>query len=138
MQWADELVEGAAEGFTDGVNGVIGSGATFTLFDGTLPADVTDPDDGTEIIVLDVPSPMFNYASGPDRMLLAAAMTDTTAVLGTMQYWRLKNSGGDVLMQGTAGTSGTDVDFTPTNVVSGTGALVSVSAFGFPLTTTIT
>jgi len=137
MQWADDLKEEAAAGFVDGVNGNVGSGATLVFFDGTLPADVTDPDDGTEIIALDCANPLFTFNSGTFSMQLVSALTDTTAVTGTMQYWRLKNSGGDVLMQGTSGTFGTDIVCSPSDTITGGGALVSVTAFTFPLTVTV-
>jgi len=136
MQWSDDFIDAVAEAFSDGCNTTLGSGGTLEFFDGTLPANTTDPDDGTMLVSCTAGDPNWNFANAPTRMLLAGALGGSSTGAGLMTYFRLKNSGGDVLMQGTCGVLTEDFVWTPTATFGGAGEFVFVSGFNFLLTVT--
>ena len=97
------------------------------LYDGTPPANASAALSGNTLLAtLTFASDAFgDSASG---VATAAAITsDTTAdATGTATFFRLWKSDNTVMLQGTAGTSGTDLILNTASIVAG--AVVAVSS----------
>lgn len=91
------------------INSLAGAGAVLQAWDGTPPATIGDADSGSMIVECACSNPVFGAVSG--GITSANTITDDSDTgAGTVTYWRLKNSGGTVVLQWTEG-----VDFITDN-----------------------
>lgn len=86
----------------EAVNTICGSAAVLQGWTGTPPADITDPDDGSQIINIALNNPAFGTVSSMTQNLNGST-DDTDTEAGTVTYWRLKTSGGTTVFQWTEG-----------------------------------
>lgn len=82
------------------------STATLTIRTGSAPAATTDGDSGTLLATNTFSDPAFGVAAG--GVITASAITDDADIdaTGTAAHFRIKDSDGLVVAQGTVGTTG--------------------------------
>jgi len=121
MIWRDSLADLIAFEIGTQMNAMFDAGSTLELFTGSAPASIDDADSGTLIISLTlndppfVPSGSFPYKAEMD----VTGMNGSNVGTGTIGYFRLKTNAGAVQCQGSCGPSGSDINFAPNAVVSG-------------------
>lgn len=108
MKVATLLLNAMADLFDDYCNAGAGA-ATLQIRTGAAPANTTDGDSGTLLSTNTFSDPAFGAASG--GVITASAITDDSDIdaTGTAAHFRIKDSNGLVVAQGTVGTSGTDI-----------------------------
>lgn len=102
-------------------------GGTLVIYSGTAPAGPNEALSGNTALVT------FTFSAGTAQgapsggvMNLAfAATTVTVAASGTGTFFRVLNSGGTALIQGTVGTSGSDWNWTSVGFTSGDAASIT-------------
>lgn len=94
----------------DAIETAIGTTPTLEVFTGTAPALTTDADTGTKLWSEPLPSDWANAASGGTKTLLGTWQANAIAT-GTPGHYRLKSSGGTVMMQGTSGVGSGELQF---------------------------
>lgn len=100
------------------LNTDIGSSAQIKIYTGTPPSTVATAFTGTLLVTLTGNAGGFGTASA--AQLTASAITAANAVAtGTAGYFRIATSGGTDVVQGTIGTSGTDLTINNTSIASG-------------------
>jgi hypothetical protein len=109
MQLSDAVTADAQDAYGTSFNTVMTPVCVLEFFDGTLPADTTDPDDGTMVVSCDLSDPPGTMTTAL-QYTFDAISVGTAVANGTVSYWRLKDSGGTVHMQGTVGLTGTDIE----------------------------
>jgi hypothetical protein len=94
--------------------------AYLLIYNGAAPANCGTASSGTLLASLPCSNP---FGAGPSGGVLTASTITTTNAgnTGTAGYWRLctSSAGTTVVAQGTCGTSGADLNFTSTSLVSG-------------------
>lgn len=117
----------ACDAVVDLIDGGSGAG-TIEIRTGPAPTNTTDADSGTLLATLTFSDPAFGAASS--GVATASAITSDTSVdaSGTAAHFRIKDSTGTVIAQGTVGTSGADINFnTVTFVAGGVAAITSMT-----------
>ena len=99
----------AADGIVDLIDGGSGAG-TCEVRTGSAPTNTTDSDSGTLLATATFSDPAFGAASS--GVATASSITGDSSVdaTGTPAHLRVKDSNGVVIMQGTAGASGQDMN----------------------------
>jgi len=94
----------------DAIESTIGASAILRIRSGSLPANCAATDSGTVLAALTLPSDWMAAASSGSKAL-AGTWQDTSAdATGTAAHFRIYDSGGSTChIQGTVGTSGTDM-----------------------------
>lgn len=114
------------------LNTDIGANAQIIIYTGTAPANVATAPTGTLLVQFAGNAGGFGTASS--GVLTASAVANVTAAAtGTAGYFRINTSGGTAVLQGTCGTSGTDMILTNTSINSGqtcTFTSMTITAFG--------
>ncbi len=119
----------AATAHLDNLDTLLGTGATLTIYAGTVPANCAAAA-GTALAVMTAAGQMFAAATSVDNteatMDLTGALSDTSAdATGTAAYFRLATSGGTVVHQGTVDTAGADLNLSTTSITLGDTVTVS-------------
>lgn len=93
-----------------------GTGAKINIYQGTQPATANDAiTTQTLIVTLTVPGVFGTDTNG--TLTLGSVTTGTASSGGTMQFFRITQSNGTtVVMDGSVGTSGADMNFDTTTV----------------------
>lgn len=100
--------------------------ATIEIRTGSPPANCAASDTGTLLGTLTCSDPMFG-AAGSGSITASAIADDATAdATGTPGHFRLKDSNGTCVMQGTSGVGSGDLPFDSSIAAGGT---ISISAF---------
>lgn len=114
------------------LNTDIGASAQIIIYTGSAPANVATAPTGTLLVQFAGNAGGFGSASA--GVLTASAIANATASgTGTAGYFRINTSGGTAVVQGTCGTSGTDMILTNTSINSGQTCSISsitVTAYG--------
>jgi hypothetical protein len=99
------------------LNTDIGTSALIKIYTGSPPSNVATAFTGTLLVTLTGNAAGFGSASA--GALTASAITSGTAgAAGTAGYFRIATSGGTDVVQGTIGTSGTDLTINNTSIAS--------------------
>lgn len=117
----------ACDAVVDKIDEGAGAG-TIGIRTGSAPTNTTDADSGTLLATLTFSDPAFGAAS--TGVATASAITSDTNVdaSGTAAHFRIYDSDAEVHMQGSVGTSGSDINFnTVTFVAGGTAAISSLT-----------
>ena len=103
--------------FDDYCNAGAGA-AVLTIRTGTAPTETTDADSGTLLATHTMSDPAFG--GGAAGVITASAIADDSSIdaTGTAAHFRIKDSNGLVVAQGTVGTSGTDLVFNSVSFVA--------------------
>jgi len=129
MQISAALRDAAGQTFMDELNTALGGAGTLDFLDGTMPGQCEDPDDGFVVASCALDSPAWDvFVSGVAN---ANPISDSAgATAGTVSYWRFKDSGGVVAMQGTAGESSEEFVFDESTFANGDIARVNSFTLG--------
>lgn len=114
------------------LNSDIGINAQIILYSGAMPANVGTAASGT--LLVQFAGNAGGFGSVTSGVLTAAAVAGVTAAAsGTAGYFRINTSGGTAVLQGTCGTSGTDMILSNTSINTGQSCSftsLTVTAFG--------
>lgn len=118
--FADALLAHDATAAQSAVADQIGGG-TLVAYSGTAPAGPNEALSGNTALAT------FTFSAGSAQGtpsagvmdLVFSATTVTAAATGAATFFRVLNSGGTALIQGTIGTSGADWNLTSTSITSG-------------------
>lgn len=114
------------------LNTDIGTNAQIIIYTGTIPANVGTAPTGTLLVQFAGNATSFGTAAA--AVLTANAVAGVNASgTGVAGYFRINTSAGTAVVQGTVGTSGTDMIVTNTNIATGqacTFTSLTVTAFG--------
>lgn len=108
------------------------AGGTITVFTGSAPTHCSDADTGTALSINTFSATAFGAASS--GVITANAITDETdiAANGTAGYWRIKDSDGNVVAQGSVATSGADMTVNTTTFVQHGRVIISACTVTCP------
>lgn len=104
VQFSDDV----RNGMLDAVETVIGTAPTLEIRSGAQPATCATADSGTVLATLTLPSDWMANAGSAAKAKLGTWQDLLADASGTPGHWRIK-AGGACKMQGSAGTSGTDM-----------------------------
>jgi hypothetical protein len=105
----------------DQIETVLGTSAVLKIRTGAAPANVATADSGTVLATINLASDWASAASAGAKAFSGLPVSDTSAdATGTGAHWRLYQSDGTTAhMQGTYGTSGTDIVGDSTSFTAG-------------------
>lgn len=129
----------AAKAALDAVTALVNGGGTGHLYirSGAQPTKTTDADSGTLGATLTMSATAFPSSTSATSDGLATATansitSDTNAAASiTAAHFRIKSGAGTVILQGTVGTSGCDLNFNTTTITAGD--TVAVTSFKITL-----
>lgn len=101
---------------------------------GSAPTNTTDADSGTLLATLPLSSTSFGAASSGTATANTITSDSNVDASGTAAHFRIKNNAGTVIIQGTVGTSGADMNFNTTSFVAGGVASISSGTITQPAT----
>jgi len=94
----------------DAIETAIGTSAILKIRSGSVPATCATADSGTVLATLNLPSDWMAAASSGAKALSGTWQDTSADATGTAAHFRIYDSGGSTChLQGTAGTSGTDM-----------------------------
>jgi hypothetical protein len=106
--------------YMDAITTAVGSSGLIRIYAGTAPADVGTAITSQTLLATLPCSATFAAAASGGVLTLNAVTDDSSAdATGTASFFRICTSGGTAVVQGTVGTSGTDMTINTTSVVSG-------------------
>jgi len=112
----------------DAITTAIGGSALLRIYSGTAPANVgTALSSNTQLAELTCNATFAPSASGGVLTLNSITQDSSADATGTATFFRILTSGGTAVMQGTVGTTGSDLNLNTTAISSG--AAVSVTSF---------
>ncbi len=131
LQISTNARNGACDAIVDLVDAGAGAGS-LQIRTGSPPANPAAADTGTLLATLPMSDPAFGSAA--TGVATANAITSDTAVdnSGTAGHFRIKDSNGNVVMQGTVGTSSADLIFDSVTFVAGGTAAISAFTVTVP------
>ena len=104
----------------DAVETAIGTSAILRIRSGAAPAHCGTADSGTVLATINLPSDWMAAASGGTKALSGTWQDAAADATGTAAHFRVYDSGGTVChMQGTVGTSATDMIVDSTSFTAG-------------------
>lgn len=102
-----------------------GTGAIIHLYDGTQPANANTAASGTLLVTMAISGSFGTDSNG--TLTLGSVTSGTAVASGTAGYFRItKSDDTTVVMDGSVGTSGADMNLNTTTVASG--QTVSITA----------
>ena len=115
------------------LNTDIGTSAQIIIYSGTEPVNVAASLTGTTALV-QFAGNVGGFGAVASGVLTASAVANATAsATGTASFFRINTSGGTAVIQGTCGTSGTDIVLTNTSINTSqicTFSSMTITAFG--------
>jgi hypothetical protein len=112
----------------DAIETTTGTSAILKIRTGSAPSTCADADSGTVLATLNLPSDWMSAASGGVKTKNGTWEDTSADATGTAAHFRLyKSDGTTCVMQGTVGTSGSDMTVLSTSFTSG--QPFTVSAF---------
>ena len=104
----------------DTIESTIGASAILRIRSGAVPASCATADAGTVLATITVPADWAAAASAGSKTYLGTWQDASADATGTAAHFRLYDSGGTVChMQGTVGTSATDMIVDSVNFTAG-------------------
>ena len=117
----------------DSIETAIGVSAVLKIRSGAAPADVATADSGTVLATLTLPSDWMNAASGGTKTLLGTWQDASADATGTAGHFRIYASDGTTKhIQGTVGTSATDMIVDSTSFTAGQAFTISTFTLTAP------
>ena len=111
----------------DAIETTVGTSANLYIRTGSAPADCATADSGSLLATLALPSDWMAAASSGSKAK-SGTWSVAASGTGTAAHFRIKDSGGSTChIQGTVGTSGTDMIIDNTSIASG--QTITVSTF---------
>jgi hypothetical protein len=114
----------------DEITAAIGASGLLRIYDGTPPASVNDALSGNTQLSENALSATSAPAASGGVLTFNAIADDTSAdATGTAAFFRILTSGAAAVVQGTVGTSGSDINFDSVSFVAG--GTVSITSLAF-------
>jgi hypothetical protein len=113
----------------DGITTAAGNGGAIKIYSGSQPADANTALSSQTLLATLTCNATFAASASGGQLTLNAITSDTNAAAtGTAAFFRmLKSDGTTVVMDGSVGTSGADLNLNTTSIVSG--ATVAITSF---------
>lgn len=112
----------------DQISTAVGSGGKINIYSGTAPANVGTALSGNTLLAELTVSGAFAGSASAGVLTVNSVTSDTSAnATGTATFFRVLTSADSAVIQGTVGTSGSDLNLNSTALQSG--AQVSISSF---------
>lgn len=103
----------------DSIESTAGTAVKLRLYTGSVPANCAASEVGTLLVEMVLPSDWMNAASSASKTKLGT-WSGTAVATGTAAHFRIYDSAGTTChLQGTAGTSGTDMILDNTSIATG-------------------
>lgn len=121
-----------------GLNGYIGSGANIIIYAGTAPASARAALSGNTVLATLALSatPFSGFAddgSANEVATFGAITNAVAAATGTAVFWRIvKSDGTTVVMQGTCGVSGAELNLNTVNITTGSTVQITSGTVKLP------
>jgi len=133
---SNDAAKAACDAIVDLIDGGSGAG-TLAIYGGTPPADAdTAISDQTKLAELTFSATAFGAAADdtPGAIATAASITQDSSAdaTGTATFFRALDSDGNVIFQGSVGTSGEDLNLVTTSIVATQPVQVSSLTFSIP------
>jgi len=119
----------ARNAMADALCGLVDSGSHIYIRTGAAPTNPGDSDSGTLLATLAMNATAFAAASSGVATANSISSETNAPNSGTMGHYRIKNSSGVVVWQGTVGTSGAELNFDSITVTAG--GTVAITSFTF-------
>lgn len=117
----------------DTIESTIGTSAIIKIFTGAAPANCAAADSGTVLATVNLPSDWMSAAASASKAKLGTWEDTSADATGTAAHFRLYASDGTTChMQGTVGTSGTDMTVDNTSFASGQSFTISTFTLSDP------
>lgn len=117
----------------DQIETTVGVSAIIKIWTGAQPSTCATADSGTKLVEFDLASDWAAAASSGSKALSSTPISATAAATGTAGYFRLyESTAATCHMQGTVGTSGTDMIIDNTSITSGQTVQISSLSFSEP------
>jgi len=117
---AVQLSVAARNARLDSIETTIGTSAVMKIFSGSPPANCAAADTGTVLATLNLPSDWMAAASGGSKTLSGTWQDLSADNTGTAGHFRVYDNGVTTChIQGTVGTSGTDMTVNSTSFTAG-------------------
>lgn len=112
----------------DALTTSVGASGILKIYSGTPPANVGASLSGNTLLAQLTMNATFAPGASGGVLTLNSITTESAAdATGTATFFRMTTSGGTAKIQGTVGTSGSDLNLNTTSIVAG--AAVSVSSY---------
>lgn len=108
----------AADAVVDLVDAGAGAGV-IEIRTGAAPATANDADSGTLLATLTFSDPAFGAASSGVATASSITQDSSADATGTAGHFRVKDSNGNVVFQGSVGTSGAVMNLVTTSITAG-------------------
>jgi hypothetical protein len=127
LSYADALRHAMLDEITADIDSGAGAG-TLRIYDGSVPADADTALSGNTLLAqLTMSGPSAGSASGGDWTASSITSDSSADATGTASFFRILDSDTNVVMQGTVGTSGADLNLNSVSITSGD--TVAVTSF---------
>lgn len=106
----------------DAITALINAGSppgSLKILTGSAPTETTDADSGTLLATLPFSTTAFGAAASGTATANSITSDTNIDATGTAGYFRIKNAAGTTIMQGTVGTSGSEINFNSVSFVAG-------------------
>lgn len=117
---AIQYIQTLSHNMLDEITALIDAGAgagTLRIYDGTPPADADTALSGNTLLAqLTMSDPSAAAASGDDWTASSITADSSADATGTATFFRILDSNAVVVLQGTVGTSGADINLNSTSI----------------------
>lgn len=131
---ATSLAVATANALADEVTATVGSAGKIVIYDGTAPTNadtaITGANHALATFTLD--SPGFGSASAGVITLANPPKTVSASLSGTASFFRLTKSDGTVVLQGTVGTSGQQLNLNTVVITAGVNVTITSGTITMP------
>ena len=116
----------------DSIDATFNSG-TLTIRTGTAPG-AGNAASGTVLATLTLPVDAFNAAASRQKTITASFQDTSADATGTAGHWRLVNSGGTRILEGSVGVGSGELQLSTLSIIAG--GTVTITAFTLGFSTT--
>jgi hypothetical protein len=117
---AIQYIQTLSHNMLDEITALVDAGAgagTLRIYDGTPPADADTALSGNTLLAqLTMSDPSAAAASGDDWTASSITADSSADATGTATFFRILDSNAVVVLQGTVGTSGADINLNSTSI----------------------
>lgn len=115
MQYSVNVVDAKL----DSIETTIGNTATLTIWSGTLPANCAVANSGTCLSTITLPTTWMSAASGGSKSKSGTWSDSSADATGTAAYFRIHDGNANCHIQGSVGTSSSDMIVDSTSFTAG-------------------
>ncbi|MFD4474687.1 hypothetical protein ACFWPU_01020 [Streptomyces sp. NPDC058471] len=125
------LANALANAVDDTVNGGP-AGGTVKIYTGTQPATADTAVSGTLLATFTMSDPAFGNAASGVITLAGVPLTVAAAATGTAGWFRISDSTGASVLDGSVGTSGNQINLNTTSITSGVNVTITSGTITMP------